>query len=345
MSRHVTPPTLDDVMQVVDRRRRDRQRTRAAAGSALAIAGLSVTGIVAVTLRSHDQSVLGTPGGATPSTAPSAAPSSVAVGPPSASAVAPPSVAATGTEASSAFGVSRAEAYARFEQVGYSADDAVLIAVRWADALDVSGSIRDSDAARFAVGAALAAGTSAEEFFAPEGLNISLTPAAALDYLESTGYTEADILLLAEEWGIDQESATVRAAIEDKTVGALPRVDPAGAGTAGLVFWDAGYTGNDAIALAEAWGLPGDPAEHKGEIGQLVADFGALDRSPMAETAAADGMSDAELADVFLAAGYTEVEAEVLATRLGLDAAAAAAWAGRELLVVGALPWVDPPVN
>lgn len=108
-------------------------------------------------------------------------------------------------------------------------------------------------------------------------------------------------------------------------------------------FLAAGYTYDDALALAERWG-PENELQIKTEVGELLARGGALTASRFADPAAADGLGPDQLAAAFTTAGYDGDDAAVLARAWGTDLAGAAERAGRELVVIGALPFVDLPV-
>jgi hypothetical protein len=331
--------TLTDVMEVVERRRRSRQRTRAAAGSALAIAGISITGIAAVTLNQHQASL--TPGTAVPSGVPSGEPS----GAPSADPSVPPpvidggdpTVEAPPTEPD-AFAISREGSAAAFAAAGYSDADAVELGFSFSQMLDLTGFATQSEAARFAAGAVLAQDLPlTDAYFAipPAALSVE----ESYSQFESFGYTDADLDTLAQEWGTDRDATVVRATAELKSVFVLPFVDVSpGAQT---YFFDAGYTYPDAEALVQEWGGSGVPGDMKVTIGDVLRSGVALRDSQYADAGAADGKSDADLADAYRAAGYTEADAQVIATRLGVSVDQAIVWAGRELLVTGVLPWVD----
>lgn len=106
-------------------------------------------------------------------------------------------------------------------------------------------------------------------------------------------------------------------------------------------FYDAGYSYDDAVALAALWG-GGSSFEAKVEAGRFLEDGTALRRSPLADRRADDGRTDAELRALFFATGYTVDDAVVLAGRWDVDVPEAKARAGRELKTVGVLPFVDP---
>jgi hypothetical protein len=105
----------------------------------------------------------------------------------------------------------------------------------------------------------------------------------------------------------------------------------------------AGYSFDDALALAAIWGLEPDPFQVKVEAGSILADGQPLKGSVLSDVTADDGVADSQLVDLFFALGYTGADAEVLAEQWGLDPFEAEVAAGRELKVVGVLPFVDAP--
>lgn len=107
-----------------------------------------------------------------------------------------------------------------------------------------------------------------------------------------------------------------------------------------IAFLDAAYGYDDAVALAERWGVT-DPFAVKVEAGGYLRNGFALADSPRANAAADDGLSDAALAEVFGAFGYTAEDAAVLAGQWDVAVPEAKVRAGRELKTVGVLPHVD----
>lgn len=110
-----------------------------------------------------------------------------------------------------------------------------------------------------------------------------------------------------------------------------------------LAYLDAGYSFQDSLDLAVAWEVDTDPFTVKVKAGSLLEDGVALKAAPLSDPAAADGVSDEQLVDLFFALGYSGEDAEVLAEQWGLSPGEAKVAAGRELKVVGVLPFVDPP--
>ncbi|MCO1656216.1 hypothetical protein [Pseudonocardia humida] len=113
-----------------------------------------------------------------------------------------------------------------------------------------------------------------------------------------------------------------------------------------LAYLDAGYTYQDSLDLAAIWGLDLDPFGVKVEAGSFLERGVALKASPLADPTLDDGASDEQLVDLFFALGYTGEDAAVLAEQWELPLGEAKVAAGRELKVVGVLPFVDvPPVD
>jgi hypothetical protein len=106
-------------------------------------------------------------------------------------------------------------------------------------------------------------------------------------------------------------------------------------------YLDAGYSYDDALALAQRWGLDQDFYQAKVKAGQTLKQGVPLKAGPLADRDAADGYTDDQLAELFLASGYSFADAGVLAQEWGVDVGEAKVQAGRELKVVGALPFVD----
>jgi hypothetical protein len=108
-------------------------------------------------------------------------------------------------------------------------------------------------------------------------------------------------------------------------------------------YLDAGYSFDDATALAERWGVA-DFYQLKVKAGGFLRDGVALRDTPFATPEADDTFTPEQLVDVFVFAGYTVADAEVLAERWGVDLTEAKVRAGSELKTVGALPFVDAAV-
>jgi hypothetical protein len=106
-------------------------------------------------------------------------------------------------------------------------------------------------------------------------------------------------------------------------------------------YADAGYSYDDAVALAQHWDVP-DVFQTKVKAGSFLAQGVPLAASPYADPSAADDFSDVQLAQLFLDSGYSPKAAVVLAGKWGVDAGLAKVKAGRELKTVGVLPFVDP---
>jgi hypothetical protein len=110
--------------------------------------------------------------------------------------------------------------------------------------------------------------------------------------------------------------------------------------TAAQAYADAGYTYEDAVALSRSWGVP-DVSQTKVKAGSFLVEGTPLAATPYANPSAADGLSDTQLAQLFVDTGYTAEDAAVLAQNWGVDPALAKVKAGRELKTVGVLPFVD----
>ena len=226
-----------------------------------------------------------------------------------------------------------------FAAAGYSFDDAVALASVWG--------LPDSWAAKVEGGRLLEQGTAlADSPFAFPDAADGLTDEYLAGLFLDLGYGLGDAEVLAEQWGVDVAEAKTAAGRELKVVGALPFVDPVvpevvddGAVTA---FFDGGYSYDDAVALSQIWGLT-DSYVAKVKAGGYLRDGVPLVDTPYADPTAAAGVADAELAQLFLASGYTVADAEVLAAQWGVDVADAKVAAGAELKTVGVLPFVDLP--
>ena len=111
-------------------------------------------------------------------------------------------------------------------------------------------------------------------------------------------------------------------------------------GAAMQAYADAGYSFDDAVALSRDWGVP-DVFQTKVKAGSFLVEGTPLAAAPNADPSAADGLSDDQLAQLFLDSGYTVDAALVLAQHWGVDPGLAKVKAGRELKTVGVLPFVD----
>jgi hypothetical protein len=107
-------------------------------------------------------------------------------------------------------------------------------------------------------------------------------------------------------------------------------------------FLDAGYTADDAAALAKQWNNGLTAVQAKVKAGKYLEDGVALKASPLADPHAADGLSDDQLVDVFVNFGYDLVEGQTLAEHWNVDVTRAKVRAARELKAVGVLPFVEP---
>lgn len=95
-------------------------------------------------------------------------------------------------------------------------------------------------------------------------------------------------------------------------------------------FWDAGYTGEDVVALGELWKI--DDTGTKARAGQMILDGEELPFAPGTHTPP-ELSTDAEAAlDAFWAAGYTSEDAEALNALWDTDTMETKAHAGRLLL-------------
>ena len=118
-----------------------------------------------------------------------------------------------------------------------------------------------------------------------------------------------------------------------------PGTDPTEAAL--QAYFDAGYTFDDAVAIAERWQADVDVFQLKVKAGRFLGSGTPLAASSLANPTFDDGLSDQQLVDAFFAFGYTAADAELLAQRWGVDPGQAKTKAGRELKTVGALPFVD----
>src|SRR4051794_4111950 len=107
-------------------------------------------------------------------------------------------------------------------------------------------------------------------------------------------------------------------------------------------YLDAGYSFDDAVALARLWGTGQDYYQVKVKAGRFLKQGIALKASPLADPTADHGYSDEQLVDLFVGCGYTLQDARLLADKWDVHVGEAKARAGRELKTVGVLPFVDP---
>ena len=233
MNSSLRPLPLDDVMQIVDRRHRRRAKTRAAAGSAVAVAGLGVAGIVGVYVSGDPLAVAP----AVPAT--STIDSTVEPTPPNTvePSVPPPTTAVDGEQP---------DPDAAFTAAGYSDADAVDLAQRWNLGDDIAA-VRAEAGRSLAAGVVLADGPRAEPA-ADDGY----TPVDLEKYFYDAGYVRNDAITLAKLWVDSPSGAAARAGSELMVVGVLPAVDPLSPFDA---FIAAGCTSEDGEALARFWGL------------------------------------------------------------------------------------------
>jgi hypothetical protein len=140
-----------------------------------------------------------------------------------------------------------------------------------------------------------------------------------------------------------QPTAPVPAALV-RTDAAKPATAPAPTADDTFVqaYLDAGYSFDDAVALSQLWGTGKDFYQAKVKAGTVLKHGNPLETAPLADPHAADGYTDAQLTDLFLGSGYSLKDAKVLADKWGVEVGKAKALAGRELKVVGVLPFVDP---
>lgn len=111
--------------------------------------------------------------------------------------------------------------------------------------------------------------------------------------------------------------------------------------TAVQAYFDAGYTFDDAVAIAQRWYTGEDVFQLKVKLGGFLAAGTPLSASPVADPTTDDELTPEQLIDAFFSWGYTTEDAQVLAERWGVDLAQAKVKAGSELKTVGALPFVD----
>jgi hypothetical protein len=121
-----------------------------------------------------------------------------------------------------------------------------------------------------------------------------------------------------------------------------PATTPTADDTFVQAYIDAGYSFDDAVALAQLWGTDQDTYQIKVKAGRFLKDGVALKASPLADPRAADGYSDGELVELFLNLGYDFQDAQLLADKWDVGVGEAKTRAGRELKTVGVLPFVDP---
>jgi hypothetical protein len=111
--------------------------------------------------------------------------------------------------------------------------------------------------------------------------------------------------------------------------------------TALQAYFDAGYTFDDAVDIAQRWSTDQDVFQLKVELGGFLAAGTPLSASPVADPTADDELTPEQLIEAFFGWGYTTEDAQVLAERWGVDLSQAKVKAGSELKTVGALPFVD----
>jgi hypothetical protein len=147
----------------------------------------------------------------------------------------------------------------------------------------------------------------------------------------------------ADSTPADTVATTVPAALVRPGTDRPSSTDPDEAAV--LAYLDAGYSFDDSIGLAQAWGLDPEPFAIKVKAGSFLKQGVPLKAAPLSDPTADDGASDEHLVDLFFALGYTGEDAEVLAEQWGIPFGEAKVAAGRELKVVGVLPFVDPLVE
>ncbi|MGF1662711.1 MAG: hypothetical protein ACFCVG_09630 [Kineosporiaceae bacterium] len=175
--------------------------------------------------------------------------------------------------------------------------------------------------------------------------------APAIAAFVGSGYSSHDAEVLADGWGVGVQRATTAAGSRIKMIGVLPHVDPEPGADQGVepdkAFAKAGYTPLDARVLADRWGLeqPGTgKADSRAAVlkaGQWLAQGHPLATYPLSEPKAAAGLTSSDLREVYGDAGCTPQQASVLADAWETSTLDAKARAGRELLTVGVLPFVD----
>jgi hypothetical protein len=121
-----------------------------------------------------------------------------------------------------------------------------------------------------------------------------------------------------------------------------PATTPTADDTFVQAYLDAGYSFDDAVALAQLWGGDQDTYQVKLKAGRFLEQGVPLKASPLADPTAADGYSDDDLVELFLSAGYDLDDATLLADKWDVRVGEAKTRAGRELKTVGVLPFVDP---
>ncbi|GIG40794.1 hypothetical protein [Cellulomonas phragmiteti] len=122
-----------------------------------------------------------------------------------------------------------------------------------------------------------------EEALAREAAALESYTQAQYDAFWASGYTTADLDALAALWGTEYTETKSRVGqmlLDGADLpfppGSTPSNDPAG--DAAVAFWDAGYTYEDAEALAALWGT--DVWETKVRAGQALLDGEALPVAP-----------------------------------------------------------------
>jgi hypothetical protein len=140
-------------------------------------------------------------------------------------------------------------------------------------------------------------------------------------------------------------NAAPAAPIPTRAATVLPATDrpaPTADDTFVQAYLDAGYSFDDAVALAQRWGTDQDVFQVKVKAGRFLKDGIPLKAGPLADPTAADGYTEEQLVELFLNSGYDLQDAQLLADKWGIGVGAAKARAGRELKTVGVLPFVDP---
>jgi hypothetical protein len=228
---------------------------------------------------------------------------------------------------------------AAFAEAGYSFADAQVLAARWG--------VADPDDVKTEAGGWLLTGaplTTSPR--ADQAADDQYTDGELRQVFADFGYTVDEAGVLASQWGVALDEAKARGGSEIKVVGVLPFVDPpVDEGRDQIeAFARAGYTLADAEVLAARWGVD-DTTAVKVKAGGWLKTEGRLAGSPWADPAADDGLGPRELRRVFREQGYTLDDARVLAAEWETTVRGATTQAGSELLVVGVLPFVDPPTG
>ncbi len=155
-----------------------------------------------------------------------------------------------------------------FIDAGYTFDDAVVLSESWG--------IGDVFQTKVKAGSFLVDGvTLADSPFADPSADDGYSSDELSIFFRSSGYTYEDAETLAWSWGVGIDEAKAKAGSELKTVGVLPFVDPAPVDVSPVdrdrmdAFFAAGFDYDDAVVLAEHWGL-GSPADAKLKAGSLL---------------------------------------------------------------------------